>query len=88
VLTLLLVHQQCARPRITDDSPGDSIVVSNTVQRNDGNAFPKTSLVNEILSNLRVLDDNIIKSTTCGDLERGCFVIMEGFKVIRERRVP
>jgi len=53
---------------------------SDTVQRDDGDALPKTSLVNEILANSRVLDNDIIQPPTCGNLEGSRLIIVRGFQ--------
>ena len=59
---------------------GTQSPVSDTVQRNDGDALPKTSLVNEILANSRVLDDDIIQPPTCGNLEGNRLIVVRGFQ--------
>lgn len=52
----------------------------DTVQWNDGDAFPKTSLVNEILANFRVLDDDIIQAPTCGNLKGSRLIVVRGLQ--------
>lgn len=54
--------------------------IPDTVQRDDGDALPKTSLVNEILANSGVLDDDIIQSPTRGNLEGGRLIVIRGFQ--------
>ena len=54
--------------------------VPDTVQRNDCDTFPKASLINEILTNLRVLDNDIVQPPTCGNLKGGCLVVVRRFQ--------
>jgi hypothetical protein len=59
---------------------GTQSPVSDTVQRDDGDTLPKTPLINEILANLRVLDNDIIQPSTCGNLEGGRLVVVRRFQ--------
>jgi len=53
---------------------------SDTVQWDDGDALPKTSLVNEVLANLRVLDDDIIQAPTRGNLKGSRLIVVRRFQ--------
>jgi len=59
---------------------GTQSPVSDAVQRDDGDALPKMTLINEILANLRVLDNDIVQPSTCGNLKGGCLVVVGGFQ--------
>lgn len=59
---------------------GTQLPVSDAVQRDDRDALPKTPLVDEILADSRVLDDDIIQPSTCGNLEGGRLVVVRGFQ--------
>ena len=59
---------------------GTQSSVSDTVQRDDGDALPETSLIDEILTNLRVLNNDVIQPSTCSNLKGGCLVVVRRFQ--------